>query len=164
MYDKIDIVKSKKKDRLVKKNSLIYWLFHYSYYISICSLCIFCGKELMADFASAMFLYTIGAFVAYSAFAANKLKRIQGSSKEQNRTLIKQILEQQGWYLRNDTQQYTVAFQKCGVFSDFNEMTIIYDKQDILINCIAYSEPNTESPFHWFVNRNLERKLVNKFI
>jgi len=175
-YDKIDIVKSKVKGRLVRKTLLIEPIFDFLFYgVTIGFFPFFSGLSYIDNikdhenllFATILFLATLALFglLFYSVVNLDRLKRVQGTLKEQNREQIKALIEQLGWTIQNHNQQMTVASPPCSIFSANwgRQVVILYDRGDILVNSTTYGLYDLKSPFHWFGNRKLERQLIDGF-
>ncbi|MBS9774885.1 MAG: hypothetical protein KGV59_07000 [Tenacibaculum sp.] len=43
------------------------------------------------------------------------------------------------------------------------QITIIYDRKDILVNCISFGRGSIPSPLHWFANKRKINKLKSGF-
>ena len=73
--------------------------------------------------------------------------------------------EKNEWKIEANNQQMTIisfSWQETG--TDWGkQMTILYDKKDILVNCTSYGLFSTPSPFHWFANRKKVNKLKSEF-
>ena len=175
-FDKIDIVKSKVKGRLVRKTWLIEPIFDYLFYgLIIVPFPFFIGLSFIDNiknqenlfFATILFLamLTLFGFLFYSIVNLDRLKRVQGTLKEQNREQIKAVIEQLGWTIQHHNQQMTVASPPWSIFSANwgRQVVILYDRGDILINSTTYGLHDLKSPFHWFGNRKLERQLIDGF-
>jgi len=101
----------------------------------------------------------------YSILTINNLKRIQGTSKEQNREAIKELIKQLCWTIDLDSPELTIANLPWGLFSlnSGRQVVILYDRTDILINCTTYGRGDLKSPFGLFTNRKVERQIIEKF-
>jgi hypothetical protein len=101
----------------------------------------------------------------YSIINLYSLKRINGISRGKNSSLIKQIAEKYNWNIESNNQQITIidfSWQDSG--TDWGkQMTILFDKNDILVNCISFGLHSNPSPFHWFANKRKVNKLKTEF-
>jgi hypothetical protein len=113
-------------------------------------------------FLTTLFLFGL---LFYSILNLDRLKRVNGTLKEQNREQIRVVVEQLGWRILNHNQQLTVASPPWSIFSANwgRQVVIIYDRGDILVNSTTYGLHDLKSPFHWFGNRKLERQLIEVF-
>jgi len=176
ILDKIDTIKSKAKGRLMRKTWFIEPILDFLIYgIIIGFFPFFSGLYFIdclknsGNLFTATILFLIAlilcGLLTYSILTLDRLKRIQGTFKEQNRETIKEIVEQLGWSIQNHNQQITVIRPPWSIFSANwgRQVVIIYDKGDILINCTTYGLHDIKSPFHWFGNRKLVRQLLDGF-
>jgi len=176
VLDKIDTVKSKVKGRLVRKTWFIEPILDFFIYGVIIGFFPFFSGLYFIDclknrenffFATILFLIalTLCGLLFYSVLTLDRLKRIQGTLKEQNRELIKEVIEQLGWTIQHHNQQLTIASPPWSIFSANwgRQVVILYDKSDILINSTTYGLHDLKSPFHWFGNKKLERQLIDGF-
>jgi hypothetical protein len=109
---------------------------------------------------------TFSFLLIYSILNLNTLKRIKGSSRGQNTNLIKKIAEKNNWNMYSSNQQMTILnlnWKESGGFDWGKQLTIIYDGNDILVNCISYGLHSSPSPFHWFANKRKINKLKTEF-
>lgn len=175
-YDKIDTVKSKVKGRLVRKTWLIESIFDFLFYAVIIGFFPFFSGLSFIDniknqenlfFATVLFLtsLTLSGLFFYLILNLDRLKRVQGTLKEQNREKIKAVIEQLGWTIQHHNQQMTVASPPWSILSANwgRQVVILYDRGDVLINSTTYGQHDLKSPFHWFGNRKLERQLIDGF-
>ena len=175
-FDNIDIVKSKKKVRLIRKTWLIESFFDFIIYgvivgfLPFSSGLFFIGhlknhKDLFI--VSILFLVALAfcGLLFYSVITLDRLKRINGTLKEQNRAFVKEVIGQLGWSIQYHNQQLTIASPPWSILSANwgRQVVIIYDREDILVNSTTYGLHDIKSPFHWFGNRKLERQLIEGF-
>ena len=101
----------------------------------------------------------------FSFITVDRLKRIHGTLKEQNREFVKEVIDQLGWSIQHHNQQLTIASPPWSIFSANwgRQVVILYDRGDILINSTTYGLHDLKSPFHWFGNRKIERQLIDGF-
>lgn len=174
--DKIDIEKSKVKNRLVTKTWMIEQILNFIFYaVLIVSFPFSSGLFLFAQFKNGgnLFYVTIllivtllfSGLLLYSVLNLNKLRKIQGVSKEQNIEFTLEVVEQLGWKILTHDQQLIIANPSGRWFSSNcnRQIVLLYDNQDVLINITYYGLHDFKLPFHWFGNRNLERQLIEEF-
>ncbi len=175
-FDNIDIVKSKKKGRLIRKTWLIEPFLDFIIYAVIVGFLPFSSGlffigHLKNDknlfIVSILFLVALAfcGLLFYSVVTLDRLIRIHGSLKEQNREFVKEVIEQLGWSVQHHNQQLTIASPPWSIFSTNwgRQVVIIYDSGDILVNSTTYGLHDIKSPFHWFGNRKIERQLIERF-
>lgn len=175
-FDNIDIVKSKKKGRLVRKTWLIEPIFDFIIYGAIVGFLPFSAGFFFIGhlknhqnlfIVSILFLVALAfcGLLFFSVMTLDVLKRTQGTLKEQNREFVKEVIEQLGWSIQQHNQQLTIAIPPWRIFSTNwgRQVVIIYDKGDILVNSTTYGLHDLKSPFHWFGNRKLESQLIVRF-
>ena len=107
----------------------------------------------------------ISGLLIYSIINLNRLRRINGTLKDKNLQIIEQLAEKLDWTLHTHNQRITILTLPWNWLStDWGrKITVIYDRQDILINITSYGTHNLKSPFHWFENKKLEKKLIHNF-
>ncbi len=113
----------------------------------------------------------LSGLVIYFSMTMDKLKRIKGINQQQNRRIIKEIVKEFGWEIRYDEKTITVANKVSKLFPGYlgPDIIIIYNHNDILINCISYFGPrwnpdfDIKLPFSWIGNRLNERMFFVKF-
>jgi hypothetical protein len=173
----IDISKSKKAEKLVTRQWLINKLLDYLLPLMITGMFIFMSTmEFKSDLENSepitlsltlsLVTINIGIFVIYSLSNLYKLKRIKGLSRGQNLSIIKEIAEKNGWNISTNNQQISIlniSWENSGGLDWGKQMTIIYDKTDILVNCISFGLHSSPSPFHWFANKRKINKLKTEF-
>ena len=176
IFDKIDTVKSKVKGRLVRKTWFIEPILDIFIYGVIVGFLPFSAglffigqlknhKNLF--FVSIFFLIALAlcGLLFFSVITVDRLKRIQGTLKEQNREFVKEVIDKLGWSIQHHNQQLTIASPPWSIFSANwgRQVVILYDRGDILINSTTYGLHDLKSPFHWFGNRKIERQLIDGF-
>jgi len=107
----------------------------------------------------------LSAFTIYSISELNSLQRIKGISRVKNSKLVIEIAETNKWKIKSNDQQMTIiSFSWKETGTDWGkELTILYDKKDLLLNCKSYGLFSTPLPYHWFANRKKENKLKMEF-
>ena len=174
--DKIDITKSKKTGRLVKKTWLIEPIYDFLFYTLIVGIFPFItGLNLFEEIKSksnlteSLILLILSIIVATYLFRAvlglDKLTRINGEQKELNREAIKLTAESLNWRIIQHNKQFSILIPPWKFLSTNwgREIVVIYDKQDILINCLTYGLHDLKSPFHRNSNLKMSKQLTEKF-
>lgn len=175
-HDKIDIPKSKREGRVVRKTWLIEPIVDFLTYVVLVGAYPFLSGFFFFDqlekgdyLVGASILFglslILGGLLLYSIINLDRLKRISGTLKERNREAIKDLTEKLGWNLQIHNQQVSVLSPPWSWFSTNwgRQIVVIYDRQDILINSTSYGLHDLKSPFHWFGNRKLERIVKDNF-
>lgn len=172
----IDISKSKKAQRLIFKKWFLTKLFDrifelpfILYFPFLSGMYLFSKINNQEHYGIAIlyfvFAISVCGMLLYSVYHLNSLTRISGISRGQNSQMIKDIAESYNWKIESNNQQITIisfSWQETG--TDWGkQMTILYDRKDILINCTSYGLFSTPSPFHWFANRKKVNKLKSEF-
>lgn len=103
--------------------------------------------------------------ILYSMSALYKLKRIKGVSKGKNAYFIHNIITKNNWQASIHNRQVSIIpFSWRDSGTDWGkQITILYDKDDILVNCISFGIHAIPSPFHGFANRRKVNKLIASF-
>lgn len=172
----INIPESKKRSKLVFEKSffekLSEWLIEIPTIVFIpvlCGLVLFEKISTDQPFFGTLVLFALSialsVLLIYSISRLNSLERIKGISKEQNSKLVMEISEDNNWRILTKNEKMTIigfSWKESGM--DWGkQMTILYDAEDILVNCISYGLFSTPSPFHWFANRKKVSRLKYKF-
>tara|TARA_B110000238_G_C15885041_1_gene335148 strand:+ start:64 stop:633 length:570 start_codon:yes stop_codon:yes gene_type:complete len=173
----IDIPKSKNAERLITRQWLINKLLDYLLPLMIVGMFLFITiMEFKSDFKNnqsialsltlLILTTTIAVLVIYTLLNIYKLKRIKGLSRGQNSDIIKKIAEKYKWNISANNQQIStlnISWENSGGLDWGKQITIIYDKTDILVNCISFGLHSSPSPFHLLANRNKINKLKTEF-
>jgi len=175
-FDKIDITKSKKENRLIRKTWFIELLLDYTLYLIFIGVLPFLSGTYFFErietgekmfIPSLLFGVTllISGFLIFTIVNLDKLNRINGILKEENRQIIKLLAHKFNWTIQiNNDRIIVLTIPWNWLSSDWGrKITMIYDKRDILINITSYGMNNLKSPFHWFANRKLEKKFIENF-
>lgn len=175
-YDKIEITKSKQKRRVIRKTWLIEPIFDFLTYVVLVGaypilsgFFFFDQLEKKDHLVGASILFGLALILSglllYSIINLDRLKRIKGALKDQNRQAIKNMTDKLGWTLQVHNQQVSVLSPPWSWLSTNwgRQVVVIYDRQDILINSTSYGHHDMKSPFHWFGNRKLERIIMDNF-
>ena len=173
----IDIPKSKKAEKLITKSWFLEKFMEYMLFIFLAAMFpIITISKFNSDLIKnepiglSLFLMILSLIfcgtLLYAIFNVYKLKRIRGLSRGQNSSLIKKIAEKHEWNISANNQQISIinfSWQNSGGTDWGKQMTIIYDKTDILVNCISFGLHSSPSPFHWFANKRKINKLRTEF-
>jgi hypothetical protein len=172
----INISKSKKAEKLITRRWLLEKSFEYLLPLMLIGMFLFIvimefylslnKNESIGLFLSLLiFTLIFSAFIVYSIFNVYTLKRIRGISRGKNSNLIKKIVKKNNWDMSANDQQISIinfswrdSGTDCG-----KQMTILYDRNDILVNCISFGFFSSPSPFHWFANQRKVNKLKTEF-
>ncbi|WP_420573904.1 hypothetical protein [Kordia sp.] len=106
---------------------------------------------------------TIASLITYVLCSPRKLMRISGISPQKNYAILEKISKQADWDLRLNSGKFSVYKAGYSLISYGKELVVIYDHQDILINCINLSRMGSRSPFHWSGSRKMEKQIRKKF-
>lgn len=176
--EKIDIKESKIQCRVIIKESSIRKIEDQLIYLMlVLPFPFFAGFYLVAEiqkfYSDNIFLATIlflvsvtySVLLIYSLINNQNLVNVEGESQEANRVLINKIAVDKEWKILNKSEKLDVFTPKWKAWSSNwgRRIVIIYDKKNILINCIAIGLHDLKSPFHWFSNRALEKKIISEF-
>lgn len=103
-------------------------------------------------------------YFLYNVFALNRLRRIKGQDISRNRLIMHTIMKRSGYRENYDSKRMTIAVDNQGILSAFGRVyTIIYDKEDILINCTTLGGIfRVRSPLHGIVNRVCENRIIKR--
>jgi hypothetical protein len=106
-----------------------------------------------------------GFLMFYSIINLNKLKLMKGLSRGNNFNIIKKIAKNNNWNIYSTNHQITIInFSWKLTGTDWGkQMVILYDGNNILVNCTSFGRYSSPSPFHWFANRKKLNKLISEF-
>lgn len=103
-------------------------------------------------------------FVWYLGDRTYDLKRISGHSKNLNREIIESYVEERKWKVADSNDNATVVNIEWEQTSHDigKKLTIIYDHNDLLINCRSYLLHFMTSPFHRIANNRIIDSIKNQ--
>lgn len=172
----IDIEKSKEKGKLVICESpfikvseyLLYSMFAFFFpFMAILNFIhsVNNNNPITNSLLFLIFSFVLSSFFVYSIINITSLKRVKGLSRSKNSGIVKKIAENNNWYISSSDQQITtIHFSWRETLTDWGkQITIIYDKDDILVNCISFGMHSSPSPLHWFANRRKVNQLTTAF-
>lgn len=174
----IDIPKSIQTKKLIIRESLFEKSIEYSFFfilvmmfpfISIMQLNSDIDKNESIGFSILLLIVslTVSSLMIYSFFDMNSLKRISGLSRGKNSILIKKIAKDNKWVISSMNQQIIIinfSWKDSGIGTDWGkQITILFDGNDILVNCISFGTHSNPSPFHWFANKRKVNTLISEF-
>lgn len=90
---------------------------------------------------------------------------LKGSGPRQNKDVLLTILDKEGWmFSKNNDKILAANFGYHWYSWDYGkQIVVIFCGQDVLINCICWTQDGEGSPFHWFANRKTEKRIINEF-
>lgn len=172
----LDIETSIKKERLIYKKPLFTVVFEWMSTVVLTGFFIYLALlNLLAkvhDDASIvipvillLFSFAFFALVIYSKVNINTLTRLKGISRGKNSMALKHTGEVLNWNLiQHNQQKATFQLSWEETYTDWGkQLIILYDKEDILINCTSYGLGSMPSEFHWFSNRKTILKFKKPF-
>ena len=172
MYNEINILKTREKRKLIYKESLFFRVLDtlFSYFLISMIPFVSIINIYHNSFSERSIIYLLLSiilygFLVYSTINVTKLRSFQGIDYTENRKHILKILEKTNWKINVKRSDLIIAREDFHLLSwDWGkELVIIFEKNEILINCISFGQSQMKSPFHWFVNRNRENEIIRKF-
>lgn len=169
--------KSIQKNRLIyEKNlleSILDWLISALFTLSI-PLCIYMvtpipigDTQASVSWGRVAISYLIGTGIAllflYRYTTALHVTRICGLSPEENRRIINGILKELQWPKMYDNKNFLVSFPPTFCFSWGHQVTLLYDKNDILISSITFGRHGIISPFSIIGDSMRKNEIVSRF-
>lgn len=105
-------------------------------------------------------------FIFYKIRKINRLTAITGVDVKTNRQLVNTIAKNSDWESRYNNSKFAIFTLPDSPLSlDWGrEMTIIYNGNDVLINCACFGMRRIKSPFHWIAAKNIEKRFIREFI
>lgn len=174
--DKIEITKSKKAGRLIKKTWLIEPIYDFLFY-ALCvgifpvvtGLNLLEEIKLKSNLTEPIILFALsiiwGTYLFRTVLSLDSLTKINGEQKDLNREAVKLAAEFFDWTIAQHNQQFSILIPKWKLSSTNwgREVVVIYDKQDILVNCLTFGLHDLKSPFHRGSNIRMAKQLTEKF-
>lgn len=177
IVNEIDITQSIRKGRLIKKKWLIeYFLDNMRKVVLVCIIPILPllildqqnlkGIDNTSGIILSAFSITLSILIILSFTQTNQLLRIKGIDKNTNRKNLVVIADKiKLTFFYNNQHQATLFPDKGNNFTfRSHEINVIYDKVDILINVRTTNGRGDVSPFHWFSNRKILKKIEKEFL
>lgn len=172
MYNEINILKTREKRKLIYREAQFFRILDSLFVYFIISVIPFLGfiNIYRNGLSESSFIFLLLAiifygFLVYSAINVTKLRSFHGIDYTENRKHILKILEKTDWKIDVNRSDLIIAQEDYHILSwDWGkELVIIFEKNEILINCISFGRSQMKSPFHWFVNRKRENEIMIKF-
>ena len=172
MQDEINILKTREKRKLIYKESVFFRILDTLFAYVLISIFPFLSiiNIYHNGFSERSIIYLLLSiilygFLVYSTINITKLRSFQGIDCLENRKRILKILEKTNWEVRTNRSDLVIAHEDFHLLSwDWGkELVIIFEKNEILINCISFGQSQMKSPFHWFVNRKRENEIISEF-
>ncbi len=171
IYKKVDIKKSKIKGQVIFEEHWFFSIFEFFCTAFMMGTIVFAtlmniNKNGYSIFSISFMLISVILFylVIYSLLNNSRLRTLNGISDEKNRLLTMGIVTTLNWNIKRNNSQHIVLWKDYDWFSwDFGkQIIIIFSDNKILINCLSFGRGNLKSPFHWFVNRRIENRIITK--
>lgn len=175
LLEKIDVEKSIKNQKVYRKIWIIVKVFDFLlnlfFILSFPFIAFINWKRSLTtgDILFSTFLFIIALSLAllffYALLNINKLRKVKGISPKDNKALITTILEEFEWELYRNNIQFTQATIDWSWISfDYGkEIVVIYENENILINCVSYGRGDLKLFTHWFINRKKENEIIKEF-
>ena len=94
----------------------------------------------------------------------DRFKAIKGINKTKNRQIVTETLIDWKWNLFDNNKDFIVSFPNEGINAAERQVNILFDNNEILINVITFSFRNLKTPFFWFQDGKIKRKLTLKIM
>ena len=174
---KIDYNKSIQKQRLVVKTTFLdklgvfcIWIFGSLSFILISLSMLYGSLKFNWFYESAiqiilvqLICFSISAFVAIGLIRNNYLTKIRVSSNDQAKVLVRKSVEIfKSYSIECDNDRELVVDISPRLFANGREIIVLFDKNDIYLNCKTYGRTDLISPIHWVVNKRIIAKLVKE--
>ncbi|PZW37030.1 hypothetical protein LX95_02892 [Mesonia algae] len=177
MTNNIKIKESKKSGKLIYSESILLKLLEIPWFIFCVSfLPYFFGYqnfkqinlEKMETIIIPILYLTSSILIAFCYFQLNKLKRckniIIGNNKNLIKNYLKDLVERREWTIIENNDKVDILeipFHDRATGWD-KRITILYDKNDLLINCSTFGWGGVKLPIDLFCNRYLEDRLIER--
>jgi hypothetical protein len=172
MQDEINILKTREKRKLIYRESFFFRILDTLFAYVLISMIPFLSiiNIYHNGFSESSIIYLLLSillygFLVYSTINVTKLRSFHGIDYTENRKRILKILEKTDWKINVNRSNLIIANENFHLLSwDWGkELVIIFEKNEILINCISFGQSQMKSPFHWFVNRKRENEIIREF-
>ncbi|MCC1485661.1 hypothetical protein [Winogradskyella immobilis] len=102
--------------------------------------------------------------IIYSILNTSKLKILTGISKAKNKSDVGKISELKNWKVIDEGKDYKTILvaDKWSGFHWGKYLTVIFQKNDLLINSYSTDVFGAISPYHWFGNRKVEKEFITQ--
>lgn len=98
-------------------------------------------------------------YVIFGIKQSVRLYTIKGSSLNENKERLKQIIQDNNWILYKEYENYFIIAPK----SYKSQINIIFNKEDVIVNAITFGNANTISPFYQRRNSDYIETINEKF-
>ena len=173
---KIDIQKSLNFEKLYFHKSLFVKIWeHILIIINILFFLYITGMNLYDDrlnsepYGWSLFLFVFMIIIAYAAYylssKSNSLEKIEGISEIINTKIVKEITENNKWRIHSDEKGLDIInVSFLDTQTDYGkQIVILYNGNDVLVNCISFALGKTPNPFNWFSNKRMEKQFRVEF-
>lgn len=175
MRNPIDILKSKKRKKLIfHKTGFDRISEYFTKLTTIFAIILISTVTILNEFKnhqrivlpiiisiiSLMIIYAI----IYSILNTSKLKVITGTSKAKNKLDVRKISILKDWMIIDEGKDYKTihVINKWSGFHWGKYLTIIFQKNELLINSYSTDMFGAISPYHWFGNRKVENEFIKQ--
>tara|TARA_R110002051_G_scaffold91370_2_gene160709 strand:- start:28520 stop:29071 length:552 start_codon:yes stop_codon:yes gene_type:complete len=171
----IDIPKSKKLSKLVfHKNGFDKVCEYLTEFITLFALMLLSAsiilneyenhKSIILPFIILIVALIIISGIIYSISNTSKLKVLKGKSKSKNKSDVAQISELKKWKVIDEGIDYKTLLvaDKWSGFHSGKYLTIIFQNNELFLNCYCTDIFGAISPYHWFGNRIVEMEFISQ--
>ncbi|MEM7369001.1 MAG: hypothetical protein AAF587_10420 [Bacteroidota bacterium] len=77
----------------------------------------------------------------------SRFRILCGTSQQENRHKVLRILQQLGWEVQDQSEEYIVAYTEQNRLHWGRQFSVLFEEQRILFNCITLERDNRPNPF-----------------
>ena len=171
----IDILKSKKRKKLVfHKTGFDRVSEYFTEFITLFALILMSVSTILNEFKNhqrivlpiiiLIITLIIISGIIYSIFNTSNLKVLTGISKAKNKSDVGKISELKNWKIIDEGKDHKTILitDKWGGFHWGKYLTIIFQKNELLLNSYSTDVFGAISPYHWFGNRKVEKEFISQ--
>lgn len=170
MNPRLDLEKSIQKQRLIYKMSFgTFFIRVFDNYLWIIlillPIAVILNKQNNIGFKGILFFSVCQILLIVGLYFVNKLVVIEGTNQAENRKKIISIVGEKFPKLKiDDTGQRIIRAKiDTGLIKWGKKITIIFDEQNIFINCTTLGRDNMKSPIHSIYNYFVMLRLKKHF-
>ncbi len=92
-----------------------------------------------------------------------KFESFSGDSVENNRKLFELISKENGWVILRNNRKYMIILLPVTGFSWKKQISVIFNKNNILVNIMTFGLHDIKSPFHYYSTKAILEQIKSKF-
>ena len=108
-------------------------------------------------------------FLIFLYFKIDNISEFSGKSRSMNKKQVLQFIKDNNYEIKDKSNDYIIVSIKSKFLSyyNFRNLTILFEGNNVYFNCVTFENivvsglyiKDFKSPFFWFVNKKVEKKL-----